>query len=293
MINYLNNIPSGTQTPGTISITWMGIAGLYISDGEESFFIDPCVNRFNILSVGLGLPLRGNETTVDRWLSRQKIHRSSAIFISHSHFDHAIDAHYFSHKTGAPVFGSRCTSLICQSGGIPKEKTKVISYNEPIHVGKFTITPIESLHGPALFGRIPYKGNVTEPFSLPAPVWQYKLGQVFSFLVEHPGGSFIHHGSAGFKEEMYHGIEADVIFLGIAGRGNTEKYLEETLLASRADRLVPIHWDNMFRPLEKSITPMPLLNIGEFNKTIDIMGLTENTVFIHRGVSYDLNRLRS
>ena len=103
---------------------------------------------------------------------------------------------------------------------------------------------------------------------------------VFALLIQHPAGAILHHGSAGFKPQMYDGTHADVILLGIAGRGNTDQYLENVVLKTRARLVLPIHMDNFFKPLENGMSLLPTVRFGEFCRK------TEN----HR-LSFTMNTL--
>ena len=138
--------------------------------------------------------------------------------------------------------------------------------------GAFTIRFIESKHGPALFGRVPYPGTIDAPLAQPAKASAYRLGGVFSIVISHPSGTLVHHGSAGFIPNMYDGITADTLLLGIAGRGDTEEYLAETALKLKVRDLVPIHFDNFFKPLRGDMPILPNQRIGEFFKKAEAHG---------------------
>jgi L-ascorbate metabolism protein UlaG (beta-lactamase superfamily) len=130
--------------------------------------------------------------------------------------------------------------------------------------GDFTVTFIESVHGPAVLGRVPFPGTIDKPLVPPAAAVKYRLGGVFSLLIKHPAGTILHHGSAGFKPGMYDGISVDILLLGISGRGNTNQYLENVALKTRARLVVPIHADNFFKPLEDGMSFLPTVKFGEF-----------------------------
>ena len=66
---------------------------------------------------------------------------------------------------------------------------------------------------------------------------------------------------------MYEGVTADVVLLGIVGRGDTETYLKNIPLQIRAKLVIPIHYDNFFIPLEKKMRILPSVRFKEFLST--------------------------
>lgn len=249
---------------GGVCLTWMGTAGMFITDGETGILIDPYVSRFSLGTVAFRLPLKPDRTLIRNWAEKLGREKIKSIIVSHSHFDHAADAPYFAIETGAPLVGTESTLNVGRGAGVAENKLIAATPGKITSFGNFTIKFIESVHGPALLGRIPYPGTIDEPLIPPAAAGKYRLGGVFALLVTHPAGTILHHGSAGFKTGMYDGIAADVLLLGISGRGNTDQYLENVALKSRAKLVVPIHADNFFKPLEEGMSFLPAVKFGEF-----------------------------
>ena len=76
-------------------------------------------------------------------------------------------------------------------------------------------------------------------------------------------------GSAGFKPEALKGQQADVVFLGI---GQPGRCLSRTLLLSLQSvrRIIPIHWDDFWLPLDQPLVPFPRL-ADNFEKSMDFL----------------------
>jgi L-ascorbate metabolism protein UlaG (beta-lactamase superfamily) len=125
--------------------------------------------------------------------------------------------------------------------------------------GAFSVTAIESRHCPP--DRFP--GVITEPVVPPVKARAYRCGEAWSLLVEHSSGaSALVQGSAGFVAGALAGRSADVAYLGVGQLGvQPEDYLRaywaETVRAVGARRVVLIHWDDFFRPLDEPLRALP------------------------------------
>lgn len=270
-------VPESSPRSG-VSITWLGTAGVLVSDGRTGILIDPYVSRFGLFTIGFGLPLAPEKHLIRRWVERMGTERIQAVAVSHSHFDHAVDAPFFARAAGAAFFGSESTLQIGRGAGLAEKSLKLVQPGRSISLGDFSLTFIESRHGPALFGRIPYPGSIEQPLIPPRPARDYKLGATYAILIQHPCGAILHHGSAGYRPGMYDGIKADVILLGIAGRGDTETYLDQVPRKVKASMVIPIHFDDFFKPLDKGITFLYSAHFTEFCQAAEKSSLTLKTV---------------
>ncbi len=267
-----------------VSITWLGTAGVLISDGQTGILIDPYVSRFSLSKVVLGAALRPDQDLIRQWVKRLGAANINAVIVSHSHFDHSLDAPYFAMETGAPLLGSESTLNIGRGAGLPETQLMVVQPGRVISVGNFSLNVIESRHGPALFGRVPYPGTIDHPLTPPRPARDYKLGITYAILIKHPCGTILHHGSAGFLPGMYAGIKADVVLLGIAGRGDTQAYLSEVPLKVKSRVVIPIHFDDFFKPLEEGLSFLYTGQFAEFCATSDKSSFAIKTAPLGRQV---------
>ena len=254
-------------SPGSVRVTWLGTAGMLITDGTTSILIDPYVSRFGMCTIAFGTPLEPDRALIRKWADSLGVKNIAAVIVSHSHFDHAVDAPYFARAAGAPLIGTESTMNVGRGAGLPERQLTSVKPGRTMKFGAFTVRFIESAHGPAFLGRIPYPGTIDRPLLPPAAAREYRLGGVFSLLISHPLGTILHHGSAGFLPEMYDGITADAVFLGITGRKDTDTYLRQVVLKTGARLVVPIHQDNFFKPIEDGMSFLPTAGFGEFCKT--------------------------
>lgn len=258
-----------TKKDETVNLVWLGTAGVLISDNETGILIDPYVSRLGIFKVALRRPLHPDKEYIKKWASRFGTKSIQAVAVSHSHFDHALDAPYFALEAGATLIGSASTMNVGRGAGLTEKYLREAIPGETINIGAFALRFIESAHGPAFLGRVPYPGTIDKPLIPPRPAGDYKLGKTFAILISHPSGAIVHHGSAGFVDGMYEGITADVVLLGLIGRGGTQTYLKNIPLQLGAKLVIPIHFDNFFISLGKKMRIMPSARFKEFLSTAE------------------------
>jgi len=251
-----------------LSVTWMGTAGFLVADGRDSFYIDPYVSRYSLFRVLAGLRLPPRVDLVRRWIGLTGGGSAGAVVVSHSHFDHVLDAPFFAKETGAVLVGSESTANVGRGAGLDEGSIRRVGPGDAYRVGAFTVRFVESVHGFGLFGRTPYPGRIDAPLEPPAPAAAYRLGTVFSLVIDHPLGTIVHHGSAGRVPGSFEGLRADVLLLCVAGRGNTAEYLERTALACGARTVVPAHFDYFFTPLDERVRHIPMVRMKEFVRTL-------------------------
>ncbi|RMF16128.1 MAG: MBL fold metallo-hydrolase [Candidatus Dadabacteria bacterium] len=188
--------------------------------------------------------------------------------VSHSHFDHSLDAPEFARQTGARIVGSPSTSVLARAAGIPESQIVTIDGSGEVTAGAFRVRLLASRHGRALFGRVPWPGEITALDGWPVSADRLREGGTFGVVIEHPLGTIVHHGSAGWREGMYEGVHADVVLLGLAGRGDTAALLDAVPGAVGAQRVVAMHFDDFLRA-GGAVTFLPFVDFGGFVRSFE------------------------
>lgn len=241
----------------SLTATWFGTTAVLISDGEHAVMVDPFFTRPpGLINMLANQPIAPDEARIKFWLESAGIKKLDAVMVSHSHYDHAMDAGVVAKLTGATLIGSTSTAYIGRGDRLPVSQIDVVKAGEVMQYGPFKITFIRSKHAGATGGSP--TGDITEPLVPPSRYLDYKQGGTYAILIQHPRGTVLHHGSAGTVPGELTGYKADVVFLGIALRGDMETYLRETVDAVGAKRVIPTHWDDFTLPLDEPLKPFPL-----------------------------------
>lgn len=241
-----------------LTATWFGTTAVLLGDGAHAVFVDPFFTR----PPGFGRLVRNaviepDEALIREWLARAGVTELSAVLVSHSHYDHAMDAGVVARLTGAALAGSPSTLNIGRGAGLDEARLVEMRPGEMRRFGSFEVTFVASRHAGASGGHP--TGDILEPLVPPARFLDYKQGGSYSILVAHPQGRVLHHGSAGFVPGALAGRRADVVLLGIALLPELRGYLKEVVDATGARRVMPVHWDDFTRPLDAPLRPFPLL----------------------------------
>jgi L-ascorbate metabolism protein UlaG (beta-lactamase superfamily) len=242
-----------------LTVTWAGVTTLLIDDGESAVMTDGFFSRPSLAEVGLR-SLTPSAPRIDGSLARIGVQRLEAVMPVHTHFDHAMDTAVVAERTGAKVVGGASARQVGRGHGLPEDRLIVATPGEPITLGAYDVTLIESEHCPP--DRFP--GVITEPVEPPVRASAYKCGEAWSTLVHHRPSDrrLLIVGSAGFIPGALAGQRADVVYLGVGQLGvQPEQYLvdywAQAVRTVGARRVVLTHWDDFFRPLHKPLQALP------------------------------------
>lgn len=263
----LNNRPGQTDLgltlanqiepePGDITIRWWGVSTLLIDDGETQILIDGFISRPGLLDIVLDRPFAPNEEDIADVLNDMGVQRLQAVTAVHSHFDHGIDVGVIANITGASVIGSASTANIARGEGVAEAKIIEAKSGEPFNFGAFTVKLIESRHAPLSNGGPPTPGTIDSPLVPPQPISTWREGGSYSIVVEHPHGSLLVQGSAGFLPGALDDVKVDAVFLGAGGIGSLprayfEQYVYEVASKTEPQNVYLIHHDDLTAPFGK------------------------------------------
>lgn len=252
------DVPAATAGAG-LSVTWMGVATLLINDGSSALLTDGYFSRPSLPRVAAG-KVAPSPARVDGCLTRAGVSRLAAVIPVHTHIDHVLDSALVADRTGAQLVGGESAANVGRGYGLPEDRLVVAVSGEPIRLGAYDVTLVESHHCPP--DRFP--GVIDAPLVPPVKAAAYRCGEAWSALIHHlPSDKrLLIQGSAGFVTGALAGRHADAVYLsvgqlGLQPRSYLLDYWAETVQAVGARRVIAIHWDDFFRPLSKPLRALP------------------------------------
>jgi L-ascorbate metabolism protein UlaG (beta-lactamase superfamily) len=247
------------QPDTPLSVTFMGVATLLLDDGSSAVMTDGYFSRPGLAQVAVG-KVSPSPARVDGCLARAKVTRLAGVIPVHTHIDHVMDSALVADRTGAQLVGGESAANVGRGYGLPEDRLVVAVPGEPIPLGAFDVTLVESHHCPP--DRFP--GVITAPVVPPVKASAYRCGESWSALIHHRPSDrrLLIQGSAGYIKGALDGYRADVAYLGVGQlglhpRSYLVEYWTETVRAVGARRVVLIHWDDFFQPLSKPLRAMP------------------------------------
>lgn len=258
-----------------LTAAFLGTTTLLFRAGDDAVLIDGFFSRpsfFELIFTGLSPdPERIEDALRAAQVARtdqppepgRKI-RLRAVFVAHSHHDHAMDSGAVARATGATVVGTQSTRFV--AGSVPFE---AVREDPPHEFSPFTIEAFKTPHSCP----VPLKGDIASPLHGATHVTGYKEGGNHSFLVSHGKRSALVVTSANFTPGKFKGKRVDVVFLSIGKLGKQppdfiEAFWQETVLATGASTVVLIHWDNFTIGLDQRLEPTPR-PLDEVDKAIE------------------------
>lgn len=268
-VDRSSRLPVLEQTHHATQMRYFGVSSFLIRDGNATLMIDGFITRpENALIrpiqpdlVKVRTRLRESGLNIRRSCAKITSDHSNldAVVAMHGHYDHALDAPLVAALTGAELYVDAVLSQIAFNTETLFPKVCPVRKREGI--GEMGQTFAANIDGMSL--TLVRTKHSTNPASLlleglPAdPNWKFptraknlKEGVSVAAHVKTRNGAILIVPTAGkigdeFKDDK---LTADVIFLGIGGLGwgtrtNAERYWKNTVIASGARRVIPIHWD--------------------------------------------------
>lgn len=261
--------PTDVQHPHSVYVTdngltirWLGTAGYELTSAEGPvLLIDPYVTRVGLVRYLSG-PIAPDPARID-----QAIGRADGVLVGHSHFDHVMDVPLIARRTGAHVWGSRSTANLLEGLGLPPAQWTPLDKDRrtTFEVGPFKVTAVPSLHSRFAIGKnVPYAGDIPCTCEIHLKGSDYRCGDVFSFLVDYHGFRLYHLGSANLVEDAIptEARDVDLLLMCIAARFATERFVPRTLAAFTPRRVMPMHYDFMWRSADKPMRLLPRTDFG-------------------------------
>lgn len=262
--------PPAPPGPGALRTVFLGVSTILLDDGDSAVLTDGFFSRPGLLRMRFGR-LRPDRARIDDGLRLAGTGRLDAVFVVHSHYDHALDAPEVAAMTGARLIGSPSTRNIARGQGFPDDRFQPVVTGEPFTIGRFTLTALPARHSPGDLA----PGRIERPLRLPVRATDYRTGDCYTLHVRHGERELLVHASAHSLPGALDGYGADTVYLGIGALGKQdesfrEEYWARLVTATGARRVVPVHWDDFFRPLDRPLRPFRAF-LDDFTATMDFL----------------------
>jgi L-ascorbate metabolism protein UlaG (beta-lactamase superfamily) len=262
------------QAKGALHARFLGTSTILLTDGNNSILFDGFFTRQGVVK-HIAKGLKPNQRLIDKAIAANELGDINALFVSHSHYDHALDAGVVAAKTKATLMGSSKTLGFSPTYA----KKQLIPPNASTTIGKFKITAFETPHVPKNKVSLWFEKMLTR---LMRGSKYIDSAEVFSFYIDHPSAKVLIIPSAGFeRDNIPENLKADVVFLGIgllSKQGNRqanqespdyiERYWQAAVENTGAKLVIPIHFDDFRKPYGEKI-PVTLKYIDDISYTMD------------------------
>jgi L-ascorbate metabolism protein UlaG (beta-lactamase superfamily) len=242
-----------------LSVTFLGVSSLLFRDASSALLTDGFFSRPSLRQVATGA-IGPNPARIGDCLARAGVQHLDAVLPVHTHYDHALDSAAVAQRTGAILAGGTSAANIARGHGLPPEQIAVVTPGSTVRYGHFEVVALESTHCPP--DRFP--GEITAPVPRRAKARAYRCGEAWSLLIGHTptGRTALVQGSAGYVDGALDGYSADVAYLGVGQLGiqpieYLTTYWRETVGRTQPRRVVLIHWDDFFAPLDRPLRAVP------------------------------------
>jgi L-ascorbate metabolism protein UlaG (beta-lactamase superfamily) len=238
-------------------ITFLGTNCLLIRSSFSRVIIDPFFSRPGIFSI-LFRKIKPDRAIIEKYLKRIEIKTLDAVVLTHTHYDHALDAPEVALLTGARLIGSLSAMNLGRGGGLPETQLYNIHALEKMKIGDLSVTFFNSRHMPfpgMLDRLLGARDDIKNAFAPPAHALAYRAGDVYSVLIEDKSCKLLVIGSSGYILDSLKGCVVDVVCLGVGGLdwnrpAYAAQYFRESVLNTEAKRVILTHWDNFTHPLD-------------------------------------------
>ena len=252
--------PDPWPLPGAgVSITWTGVAGLVLEAEGVRIAFDPFVSRPGLFATLC------RRATSNRALVARHVPALDAVFVGHTHFDHALDLESIASLSPACRFHGGPTAVeLGRRRGIEPARLVEARDGEVVEVGPFRVEPIRSAHG--LVPVVRFVDRATLPVAgVPRTPFRWPMGEPLAFRVDVRGLSLHVQGSAGLVDASLARLRpTDVLVACLAARRDTPRYLERLGERLAPKVLMPCHHDDFFRPLAAAPRPIATLRWPAF-----------------------------
>jgi len=253
-----------------IRFRWLGVGGIELEGEGQILAVDPFFTRPPLWRLWFG------HVRPDRALIAEHMPRCDYILVTHAHYDHLMDVPEVARGAGAAVWGSPNTCDLLIVCGVPAPRIHEIEAGDKLALGDFQVEVLPAEHLP-----VPgfSTGELEPDLQPPLRPRDYRMDVCFSFLIQVSELRLLY-----WRDVNSQGAPpAEVLFVSPVGSG---AYYRELLSTVQPQLVIPVHWDDFFRPLHKPLRPFfmpPRLALPPLRR-VDIAQFKESIKCLASGV---------
>ncbi len=252
------------STSSRLKVKFFGVSTLLFDDGKTQILIDGFFSRPSLSQV-LFQKIQSQPEVIQRMIQQQQLQRTQAILVTHSHYDHTLDlAELGKRLPHTKIIGSSSTLNIARGGHVAEQQLIQVQPLQAMTFDEFKITTIPSQHTPPSAVNNDLGEEISQPLQQPARFSEFKEGHSYDYLIEYQGYTVLVKASTGAIPDQLKNLKVDTLFLGIAQLSRQSKefqqnYLNQTLRTLKPKVVIPIHWDDFFKPVDQPLEFLPYL----------------------------------
>lgn len=239
-----------TILPMMLTYRWLGAAGLELATEGFVMLVDPFFTRPGRAAMVLGARVASDER-----LARRYAPRADAVLVTHPHYDHFLDVPAILRRSGAAAYGSPNVCTLLDWHGIPAQQVRQVNVGEYFQVGPFEVEALRGYHRPVPLARLwngPLPGGARH--RLPLRLNDYRMDSCYCFRIRLGRITLL----VGNPLEPAPGAVQAAFLAPYQPTGALARILQ----AAQPQQVIPIHWDDFNRPLDRPLRPM-LIPPGE------------------------------
>lgn len=233
-------------------LTWLGAAGFRIETGGRNWLIDPYLTRNRAAR-----PVQP--------LGPDDLDPAEGIFLSHGHFDHALDIPALANRLGAPVHCHQSVADNLVSLGLNPNLVRAVERDgQGFDLGPVRATAHYSRHvafDRALVIRTLIRANLRIPAGLKL-LRRFPAGQVLSWRFQGPEGIIHHFGSAGSQPDELDclaRLDHDLLLLPLQGHTRICDIALNYVRVLKPKLVIPHHQDDFYPPVSQQVDIAPFM----------------------------------
>ncbi len=224
-----------------ITLKWLGVGGIELKAGSRIMLIDPYFTRIPLSKLLFG------KASTDKKIFNGIIKSCDHLMVTHPHFDHIMDVPDIIKETKCRVYGSPNTLKILSLTGVPSRLMYGVKPGDILDFDEFKIEIFESTHGitPGFTA-----GKLKTSLKPPIKPLEYRMDICHGYYI------FIENivlmTDPGRNNKNLKTRKVDILLINPCYNKIYFNFLIEQI---HPEIIIPIHWDNFFKPLNEPLEP--------------------------------------